>query len=173
MSSVWGKVKQIEFRTRVLSPLRTNLCEYFFVYLFKKFYTGTLVICQTVWPPWFNLEIYSRNCIASGFKYSTDKCFLEEKCGPCASCISYDIQIIWTIQCLKKDYTGNTEGNNIVFMFTVFPEIKISWIEALTELMPRDSAQNNFRNKLLQVLNRILEKQHKSYEPKWRIRRFK
>lgn len=74
---------------------------------------------------------------------------------------------------MKKDFTGNSEGDNIVFMFTVFPEIKTSWIQALTELMPRDSAQNNFRNKLLQVLNRILEKQHKSYEPKWRIRRFK
>lgn len=74
---------------------------------------------------------------------------------------------------MKNDYTGDTESDNIVFIFTVFPKIEISWIQALTELLPRDSAKNNIRNKLLQVLNRIIQKQHQSYEPKWRIRRFK
>ncbi|XP_052700795.1 uncharacterized protein LOC128177913 [Crassostrea angulata] len=77
------------------------------------------------------------------------------------------VTIVLSLLCSQICVSNASNGSKL------FPEIKISWIEALTELMPRDSAQNNFRNKLLQVLNRILEKQHKSYEPKWRIRRFK
>lgn len=149
LPTVWGKVKHWDLghRPYVLSPLRTNLCEFFFnIYNATQapWYIFILigVIYQTVWHPWLNLEIYLRNLIA-------------------------DSNIPLT---MKNDYTGS---DNIVFIFTVFPKVEISWIQALTELMPRDSAQNNFRNKLLQVLNRIIEKQHQSYEPKWRIRRFK